>query len=182
VRGLLLILPVLLGLLAERAIRRSRPLWLVPFAFVPIGRSRRFELSDDVAAGATDQPERPYRRAARGAPDASRLPLTERSERDGTVLQGRGDVVAVSSPDHYAVARIDVSVRGESAILRARCLPVPLSILGWSALLALTSRGSPWISALAVLIPIGIGVASYLRIRSHVAAAMDEIERRLSRG
>ena len=179
--GLLLILPVLLGLLAERAIRRSRPLWLAPFAFVPIGRSRTVELSADVAASATEQPESPYRRAARGEPEAARLPLSERAERDGTVLQGRGDVVAVSSPHHYAVARIDVSMRGGSAVLRARCLPVPLSILGWSALLVLTSRGSPWISALAFLIPIGIGIASYLRIRSPVASAMDEIEQRLSR-
>ena len=181
-RGLILILPVLLGLLAERAIRRTRPLWLVPFAFLPMGRTRRFELSPEVAADAAEQPERPYRRAARGATEASRLPLPARAERDGAVLSSRGDVVAVSSPYHYAVARIDVQVRGESAVLRARCLPVPVSILGWSALLVLTSRGSPLISAAAVLIPIAIGVASYVRIRPHVADAMDEIERRLARG
>jgi hypothetical protein len=178
-RGLVLILPVLAALWVERAIRRWRPLWLVPFAFVPMGRSRRVELAPSVAAAAREQAERPYRRSAAGEPEASRLPLPRHTERGDARIESTGDVAAVSSPYHYAVARIDVRIRDEVATLRARCLPVPLSILGWSALVLLASRGSLFMTVLALGVPVVVGIASYARIRPHVDEAMDDLAARL---
>lgn len=177
-RGLLLVLPFLLGLWAERAVRRWKPLWLAPFAFVPIARRRRVTLSARLAAEARRREERTYRQPAVGEVDASRLALPDRVGEARVAPEG--DLAMVTSPTHSAVARIDVRFDGDTAILSARCLPVPVSLVGWSLLVLLTSRGSPLLLALALGIPLVTGIGAVRRLRPHVAQAMDDMARRLS--
>lgn len=180
-RGLILIVPILLALWLERAVRKSRPLWLAPFAFVPIGRRRRVQVSPSVRASAGVQPEQPYREPAKPELDAARLPIPPHGSKGETRMESRDDIVAVSSPHHSAVARIDIRVDDDMATLRARCLPIPLSVLGWAGLLLFTSRGSIVMTAIAIGLPLVLGVGSFRRLRPHVDEAMDEITRALAR-
>lgn len=173
----MLFLPVLLGLWAERAIRRWRPLWLAPFACIPVGRRRRIALSTTLAAEVRCRAERTYRQNAAGDPDPARLPLLGRL--DGARLTAEGDLAVVTSPSHSGLARIDVRLDHDVAVLSARCLPVPLSLAGCSLVVLLAARGSLLLTALAVAIPLFTSIASIRRLRPHVEQAMDEIARQL---
>ncbi len=177
-RGLVFVLPFLLGLWAERSIRRARPLWLAGLAWLPIGRRRRVVLSESLRRELRRREERTYREAAVGEADFSRLPLTRLA---GSLrVAPEGDVAVLTSPRCSGLARIDLRLAGDAVLLRARCLPVPLSLVLWSASLLLVGRGSPWVLGLALGIPLFTAARSIRQLRPEVREAMDAIARELS--